>query len=118
MSSLNLGKPICPGKASSIFHKFSRWTDPSWALRLARFRPDVCATFSTAFACLQSHANPSSTGYDATATQPQSRSANSRRYPMSIAPEDVLPFINRALEGMLQIVEMLGDARVNQRPPL
>jgi hypothetical protein len=37
---------------------------------------------------------------------------------MSIPPEDVLPFINRALDGMLQIVEMLGDARVNQRPPL
>ena len=37
---------------------------------------------------------------------------------MSIAPEEVLPFINRALDGMLQIVETLGDARVNQRPPL
>ena len=37
---------------------------------------------------------------------------------MSIAPEEVLPFINRALDGMVQIVETLGDARVNQRPPL
>ncbi len=27
-----------------------------------------------------------------------------------------LPFINRALDGMLQIVEELGDERVNQRP--
>lgn len=35
---------------------------------------------------------------------------------MSIAPAQVLPFINRALDGMLQIVESLGDARVNQRP--
>jgi hypothetical protein len=35
---------------------------------------------------------------------------------MSIAPETVLPFINRALDGMLHIVELLGDARVNQRP--
>jgi Protein of unknown function (DUF664) len=37
---------------------------------------------------------------------------------MSIPPEEVLPFINRALDGMVQIVETLGDARVNQRPPL
>jgi len=28
----------------------------------------------------------------------------------------VLPFINNALEGMLNIVEALGDERVNQRP--
>jgi hypothetical protein len=35
---------------------------------------------------------------------------------MSIAPEAVLPFINRALDGMVHIVETLGDARVNQRP--
>ena len=35
---------------------------------------------------------------------------------MSIAPAQVLPFINRALDGMLQIVETLGDARANQRP--
>jgi len=35
---------------------------------------------------------------------------------MSIAPAQVLPFINRALDGMLQIAETLGDARVNQRP--
>lgn len=34
---------------------------------------------------------------------------------MSIAPAEVLPFLNRALDGMLQIVETLGDARVNQR---
>ncbi len=27
-----------------------------------------------------------------------------------------LPFMNRALDGMLQIVEELGDERVNQRP--
>ncbi|MGE3536526.1 MAG: DUF664 domain-containing protein [Candidatus Tectimicrobiota bacterium] len=37
---------------------------------------------------------------------------------MSIAPEDVLPFINRALDGMVSIVETLGDALVNQRPNL
>ena len=36
---------------------------------------------------------------------------------MSIAPAEVLPFINRALDGMLHIVELLGDARLNQRPP-
>lgn len=37
---------------------------------------------------------------------------------MSIAPATALLFINRALDGMLQIVETLGDARVNQRPAL
>jgi hypothetical protein len=35
---------------------------------------------------------------------------------MQIAPEDFLYFINRALDGMLRIVEELGDARVNWRP--
>ena len=35
---------------------------------------------------------------------------------MSIAPEEILPFINGALDGMVQIVEQLGDERVNQRP--
>ena len=37
---------------------------------------------------------------------------------MSIAPEEVLPFIHRALDGMVQCVETLGDARVNLRPDL
>ncbi len=35
---------------------------------------------------------------------------------MSIAPEEFLPYINGALDGMLQIVEALGDERVNLRP--
>jgi hypothetical protein len=35
---------------------------------------------------------------------------------MSIAPEYVLPFLNGALDGMVQIVEALGDERINQRP--
>lgn len=35
---------------------------------------------------------------------------------MSIAPEIFLPFIHNALDGMLQIVETLGDDRINQRP--
>jgi hypothetical protein len=35
---------------------------------------------------------------------------------MSIAPVYFLPYINGALDGMLQIVEGLGDERVNQRP--
>ena len=35
---------------------------------------------------------------------------------MSIAPEEFLPYINGALDGMVQIVETLGDERINQRP--
>jgi Protein of unknown function (DUF664) len=35
---------------------------------------------------------------------------------MSIAPEEFLPYINGALDGMVQIVETLGDERVNLRP--
>ena len=35
---------------------------------------------------------------------------------MSIAPEEFLPYINGALDGMVQIVEALGDERVNLRP--
>jgi hypothetical protein len=35
---------------------------------------------------------------------------------MRIAPDDFLYFINRALDGMVHIVEELGDARVNSRP--
>jgi uncharacterized damage-inducible protein DinB len=37
---------------------------------------------------------------------------------MQISSDDVLDTINRALEGMLKIVEELGDARVNLRPDL
>lgn len=35
---------------------------------------------------------------------------------MSVPPEYFVPFINGALNGMLQIVEELGDERINQRP--
>jgi hypothetical protein len=35
---------------------------------------------------------------------------------MLIAPEEFLPYIHGALDGMLQIVEVLGDERINQRP--
>ncbi len=35
---------------------------------------------------------------------------------MSIAPEEFLVYINTALNGMVQIVEELGDERINQRP--
>jgi hypothetical protein len=35
---------------------------------------------------------------------------------MSIAPEEFLPYINGALDGMVQIVEELGDERINLRP--
>ena len=35
---------------------------------------------------------------------------------MSIAPEEFLPYINDALDGMVQIVETLGDERINLRP--
>lgn len=35
---------------------------------------------------------------------------------MSIAPEYFLSFINGALDGMVKIVEELGDERINQRP--
>ena len=35
---------------------------------------------------------------------------------MSIAPEEFLPYINGALDGMVQIVETMGDERINQRP--
>ena len=35
---------------------------------------------------------------------------------MSVAPEEFLPYINGALDGMVQIVEALGDERVNLRP--
>ena len=46
----NLGNQISPGKASSISCKFSRWTDPSTARKLAHFPARRVATFSTAFA--------------------------------------------------------------------
>src|SRR5262249_19745928 len=39
-----------------------------------------------------------------------------RRCLMSIAPEEFLPYITGALDGMVQIVEALGDERVNLRP--
>jgi hypothetical protein len=39
-----------------------------------------------------------------------------RRELMSIAPEEFLTYINGALDGMVQIVEALGDERVNLRP--
>jgi len=35
---------------------------------------------------------------------------------MHIAPDDFLYFINRALDGMVRIVDELGDTRVNLRP--
>ncbi len=35
---------------------------------------------------------------------------------MTIAPEAFLPFINKALDGMVAIAEGLGDERVNLRP--
>ena len=35
---------------------------------------------------------------------------------MSIDPKEFLPYINGALDGMVQIVEALGDERVNGRP--
>ena len=35
---------------------------------------------------------------------------------MAIAPEEFLPYINGALDGMVQIVEALGDERINLRP--
>jgi hypothetical protein len=35
---------------------------------------------------------------------------------MSIAPEEFLPYINGALDGMVQIAEALGDERINRRP--
>jgi hypothetical protein len=35
---------------------------------------------------------------------------------MSIAPEEFLPYMNAAFDGMVQIVEELGDGRINLRP--
>jgi hypothetical protein len=35
---------------------------------------------------------------------------------MSITPAEFVPYINGALDGMVQIVEALGDERVNLRP--
>lgn len=35
---------------------------------------------------------------------------------MQIDNDDVLYFINRALDGMVQIAEALGDAHINRRP--
>jgi hypothetical protein len=35
---------------------------------------------------------------------------------MSIAPEEFLSYINGALDGMVQIIETLGDERINRRP--
>ena len=37
---------------------------------------------------------------------------------MTIAPEEFLPFIDEALDGMVGIAEVLGDERVNLRPDL
>src|SRR5262245_20725570 len=39
-----------------------------------------------------------------------------RRHPMSIAPAEFVSYINDVLYGMVQIVEALGDERVNVRP--
>src|SRR4029450_13132163 len=39
-----------------------------------------------------------------------------RRARMSIDPKEFLPYINGALDGMVQIVEALGDEHVNARP--
>jgi hypothetical protein len=35
---------------------------------------------------------------------------------MSIAPEEFVPYMAAAFDGMLAIAEELGDARLNQRP--
>ena len=35
---------------------------------------------------------------------------------MSIAPAEFVPYIHGALDGMVQIIEALGDERVNLRP--
>ena len=35
---------------------------------------------------------------------------------MSIAPEEFVPYMSAAFDGMLAIAEELGDARLNQRP--
>jgi len=35
---------------------------------------------------------------------------------MSIAPEEFVPYMSTAFDGMLAIAEALGDARLNQRP--
>ena len=35
---------------------------------------------------------------------------------MSITPAEFVPYINGALDGMVQIVEALGDERVNFAP--
>lgn len=37
---------------------------------------------------------------------------------LHLVPDDVLFFLDRALDGMLRIVEELGDERVNLRPDL
>jgi hypothetical protein len=37
---------------------------------------------------------------------------------VSSAPDAVLPCMNRALDGMVRMMDTLGDARVNQRPSL
>ena len=37
---------------------------------------------------------------------------------MTIAPRAFLPFMNKALDGMVGIAEVLGDERVNLRPDL
>ena len=35
---------------------------------------------------------------------------------MSIAPQALLPFINKALDGMVSIAEQLGDQRSTSAP--
>ena len=35
---------------------------------------------------------------------------------MSIAPEEFVPYMSAAFDGMLAIAEELGDERLNQRP--
>ena len=35
---------------------------------------------------------------------------------MSIAPEEFVPYMSAAFDGMLAIAKELGDARLNQRP--
>jgi hypothetical protein len=37
---------------------------------------------------------------------------------VTIAPWAFLPFINKALDGMVGIAEVLGEERVNRRPDL
>src|SRR5215211_1522836 len=90
------------------------WTGPwlldAWCLRAIASRLSSSTRCSRACKCCARVLR--------TASCPASLAGcnNEKEALMSIAPEEFLAYINGAFDGMVQIVETLGDERVNLRP--